>query len=171
MGAPSSSLIAEIFLRHFEYQQLAHLAHTHKITHYWRYVDDILIIYDPNHTNIQAITHNFNIIHPKLQFTADCEKDNTLNYLDITLHKTPIGIKTSIYRKPTFTDTIIPYTSNHPAQHKYAAIRHLYDRLNTYNLGKEEKEHEENTIQNILHNNSFPIKHLKPRTHTDKTQS
>ena len=40
----------------------------------------------------------------------------------------------AIYRKPTFTDTIIPFNSNHPTQHKYAAVRHLYNRLNTYNL-------------------------------------
>jgi len=34
--------------------------------------------------------------------------DNTLNYLDISIHRTPTKWKTSIYRKPTFTDTINP---------------------------------------------------------------
>ena len=74
-------------------------------------------------------------------------------------------MKTSIYRKPTFTDTIIPYTSNHPTQHKYATVKFLYNRLNTYDLEKEEHEHELNIIH-ILHNNSFPIKHQKPQIHT-----
>ena len=52
---------------------------------------------------------------------------------------------------------IIPYTSNHPTQHKFAAVRFLYNRLNSYQLQPAEYRREENTIHNILHNNSFPI--------------
>jgi hypothetical protein len=95
---------------------------------------------------------------------AETERDNTLNYLVISIHRTPTGIKTSIYSKPTFTDTIILYTSNHPTQHKYATVKFLYNRLSTYDLEKE--EHELNIIHNILHNNSFPIKHQNPQIHT-----
>ena len=35
----------------------------------------------------------------------------------ISIHRTPTDIKTSIYRKPTFTDTIIPYSSNNPTHY------------------------------------------------------
>jgi len=101
---------------------------------YCRYVDDILLTYDSNQTSIQMILEDFNALHPKLQFTAELEKDINLNYLDISLHRTPTDIKTSTYRKPTFTDTIIPYTSNHPTHHKYAAVRFLHNRLVAYNL-------------------------------------
>jgi hypothetical protein len=41
MGAPSSGLIAEIFLQHTEH---LHLAHKHHILNYCRYVDDIILI-------------------------------------------------------------------------------------------------------------------------------
>jgi len=85
-----------------------------------------------------------------------------INYLDITIHGTPTDWKMSIYRMPTFTDTIIPYTSNHPTQHKFAAIRFLYNRLNTYNLLTEDYKQEEQIIHNILENNSFPIRPQKP---------
>jgi hypothetical protein len=44
-----------------------------------------------------------------------------------------------IHRKPTFTDTLIPYSSNHPTQHKYAAMRFLYNKLSTYLLQKKKK--------------------------------
>jgi hypothetical protein len=64
------------------------------------------------------------------------------------------------------TDTIIPCTSNHPTQHKYAAVKFLYNRLNTYNLQGDEYKREEN----IMHSNSFPIHpqksaNLKPGKH------
>jgi hypothetical protein len=116
MGAPSSGLIAEIFLQHVEH---SHLIHKHKIINYCRYVADILLIFDSNHTNIQKIMNNFNFLHPKLQFMAETEKDHTLNYLDISICRTPTSMRTAIFRKPTFTDTIIPFTSNHPTHHKY----------------------------------------------------
>jgi len=105
---------------------------------YLRYVDDILLIYDSTQTNIQAILEDFNSIHPNLTFTGETEHENMLSFLDITIHKTPRNIKISIYRKPTSTDTIIPYTSNHSPQHKYSAIRFLYNRLNSYHLEKHE---------------------------------
>ena len=91
------------------------------------------------------------------------EENSTINYLDITIQKTPTSWRTAIYRKPTFTDTIIPYTSNHHTQHKYAAVKFLYNWLNTYNLLADEYQQEEDTTHSILYNNSFPVRPQKPR--------
>jgi hypothetical protein len=164
MGAPSSGLIAVFFLQHLEHHHLPHLSTKHRVINCFWYVDDILLIYDANHTDIHSILNDFNAIHQKMRFTAETETDKKLNYLDITIHRTPQSWKTSIYRKPTFTDSIIPYTANHPTQHKYAAVRFLYNRLNTYDLQDDEYKTEENTIHNILYNNSFPIHSHKPPT-------
>jgi hypothetical protein len=171
MGAPSSGLISEIFLQHMEQTHMTHVADKHKIIEYFRYVDDILLIYDSNHTDIQEILTDFNTIHPNLKFTAETESDNRINYLDITIHRTPTDWKISIYRKPTFTDTIIPYTSNHPTQHKFAAIRFLYNRLNTYDLPTEEYKQEEQIIHNILSKNSFPAHPQKAPNLRQKKQT
>jgi hypothetical protein len=130
VSAPSSGLIAELFLQHLEHSHLPRITQKHRLINYCRYVDDIFLIFDPEHTNIQKILEDFNSLHPKLHFTAEVEKDHTFNYLDTSRHRGPTNIRTSIYRKPTSTDTIIPFNSNHPAQHKYAAIMYLYNRLN-----------------------------------------
>jgi len=162
MGAPSSSIISEIFLQHTEHTHLPRLTQKHKQVNYFRYIDDVLLICDSQHTDIHSLLHDFISVHPNLQFTQEVEQNNTLNCMDITIHKTPMNIKISVYRKPTFTDTIIPYTSNHPTQHKYAAVRFLYNLLDAYQLHTAEYQHEENIFQNILHNNSFPILPRKP---------
>jgi hypothetical protein len=128
---------------------------------YFRSVDDILLIFYSNHTDIQEILSEFNTIYQNLKFTAETETENKINYLDINIHRTHTDWKISIYRKPTFTDTIIPYTSNHPTQHKVTAIRFLCNRLNTYYLVTEAYKQEVQIIQNILVNNSFRI---RPRT-------
>jgi hypothetical protein len=138
------------------------LTNKHKITGYFRYVDDILIIYDPIHSDIHNILHDFNKIHPNLIFTAEQEKYHEPNILDITIHKTPNSWEFAVHRKPTFTDTIIPNDSNHPHQHKYATTRFLYNRLHTYNIQGDHLKTETSTITNILQNNGFPIQPPKP---------
>jgi len=158
MGASSSGIISEIFLQHFEHSHLHILAHKHKLVNYFRYVDDVLLICDALHNDIHTILSDFNSFHPNLQFTKETEHNKKLNYLDITIHKTPTSVNIGVFRKPTITDTMIPYTYNHLPQHKYAAIRFLYNRLNSYQLHKTEYQREENIIQNFLHNNSFSLR-------------
>ena len=46
MGSPISSLIAEIFLQHYEDVNIKQLMNMKSIALYVRYVDDILVIYD-----------------------------------------------------------------------------------------------------------------------------
>ena len=51
MGSPISSLIAEIFLQHYEDANIKQLLDMKSITLYVRYIDDILIIYDTTKLN------------------------------------------------------------------------------------------------------------------------
>jgi hypothetical protein len=141
---------------------------THFIN-YCRYVDDILIIFDSNYSNIQEILDDFNSLHPKLQFMAETEKDHTLNFLDISTHRTPTNMRTATFRKPTFTDTIIPFASNHPAHHKYATIKLLYNRLDNYNLQQEEylqelKHYSQHSTQQLLSDRTTQTPPPPPKT-------
>jgi hypothetical protein len=86
MGAPSSGLIAEFFLQNTENVHLARLSQKHKIIDYFRCMDDILLISDSNHADIQTILTDFNVLHPNLQFTVEVERDNTINYLKRRFH-------------------------------------------------------------------------------------
>ena len=89
MGVPTSGIIAEFFLQHLEDTHLTHLSKKHKIAAYFPYVDDIVLIYDSHHTDISNIKNYFNKIHPNMKFTAETESNNRINYLDITIHRTP----------------------------------------------------------------------------------
>jgi hypothetical protein len=109
MGAPTSGLLAEFFLQHLEHIHILLLSDTHNIVRHFGYVDDILIIYDTNHSDVHNILDDFNTIHPKLKFTAEQETNSQINFLDITIHRTLTNWEFAVYRKPTFTDTIIPY--------------------------------------------------------------
>jgi hypothetical protein len=112
---------------------------------------------------MQSILHDFNNIHPNLNFTFESETYNSLNYLDIAIHRTNTNLNFHIFRKPTFTDSINPQDTCHPPppEHKNAAIRYLYNRLHTYDLSKEAKANELNTILNIMHNKKYPPQTFK----------
>ena len=56
----------------------------HNIKGYYRYVDDILIVYTDTTTNIHTVLDEFNSITPKLEFTLEEEQNDKINFLDFT---------------------------------------------------------------------------------------
>jgi len=67
-----------------------------------------LLIYDPDYTDIQDVTNDFDSLHPNLKFTTELETNNKLNYLDITIHRTPNTLE-----KLNIQETHL-YKLNHP---------------------------------------------------------
>jgi len=83
MGSPLSNDITEIFLQYHEQILLKHLMENRTIEYYTRYVDDIFIIYNTEHTNMETISHYINSIHPNLTFTPTQEHHKTISFLDL----------------------------------------------------------------------------------------
>jgi len=54
-GSPSFSRLPEIFLQYTVLNYIVYLARKHKLLRYFRYVDDIMIIYDQYATNLNVI--------------------------------------------------------------------------------------------------------------------
>jgi hypothetical protein len=71
MGAPTSSLLSEIFIQYLEHNYILRTLTKHNIIACYRYVDDILIVYNCENTNINATLLEFNSLHYKLQFTIE----------------------------------------------------------------------------------------------------
>ena len=155
MGAPTSPTLSEIYLQYMENIHLYKILNKNNIIGYFRYVDDILIIYNQDLTDIDQVLDEFNYTLPTLKFTMENECNNAINFLDINIHKGIDKFNFNIYRKPTTTDTIIPQDSCHPLQHKYATINYFINRMNNYHLNTQRKEQEINTVKQILVNNNF----------------
>jgi hypothetical protein len=155
MGAPTSAILAETFIQFLEHNIIYKILEKHHIIDYYRYVDDILIIYNSEHTNIYNTLQEFNTAHHNLKFTLETETQNTINYLDITINKQQDKLTFGIYRKPTTTNSIIHNSSCHPNEHKRSAITYLNNRMNTYHLTPENKAQEYTIIKEILTNNGY----------------
>ena len=169
MGAPSSSILSKIHLQFFQNTHIYDILLQHQIIGYFRYIDDILIVYNSN-TDIHKVLNQFNSISPTLTFTIETGQNKCINFLDITICKDQ-KISFKIYRKPIATDIIIPKDSNHPPEHKQAVVRFLSTewRLITYPLDNTDKEAEYNAIKQILINNKYNMKVLDKTIQTITT--
>jgi len=126
MGSPPSGTIAEVFLQHLEHIYIGPLIETKRILFYtsYRYIDDILIIYDTETTNHDYLTQYTNTMHTNLQFNPTLESNGYINFLDLTIIRRNTHIEIDIYQKPTTTDTTIHFTSTYPNEQKLAAYRY-----------------------------------------------
>lgn len=75
MGAPTS-VFSEIFLQFIEHTVIFDILIKQHVVGYFRYVDDILIIYDSKITDIKNVLDNFNGMHYLQKFTLEEENDN-----------------------------------------------------------------------------------------------
>jgi hypothetical protein len=157
MGAPTSAILAETYIQYMEHEQIYPILIKHKIIGYFRFVDDILVIYDHRKTNIDNTLIEFNKQQTNINFTIEKEEHNCINFLDLTIHRKKTKLEFSIYRKHTQTDIIIPNDSCHPHEHKIVSINYLTNRLHVYPLTKEAKIRGLETIKNTLHNNKYNI--------------
>jgi hypothetical protein len=155
MGAPTSATLSEIYVQYLEHTAISDALLQHKITGYYRYVDDILLVYDTRHTDINNVFSHFNTINKGIQITLEQEQNNSIHFLDLTITRTNNSFQFKIYRKPTTTDAINPADSCHPAEHKMSAIRYLCNRHETYMTKIQENQKENKIIKHILRTNKY----------------
>jgi hypothetical protein len=86
-------------------------------------VDDILIVYNCEHTIINTTRSEFNNLHRKVQFITENESNNKVNLLDFTIKRTHEHLQFGIYTEPTATDILINGNSCHPIEHKMSGVK------------------------------------------------
>jgi hypothetical protein len=87
MGSPMSSILSEMYLQYKECTDIYDILQRNSIIEYFRYVADILIVYDRMRMNIDGVLDSFNCIMPTMMFAMEKEGDNTINFLDIAIKK------------------------------------------------------------------------------------
>lgn len=99
------------------------------VFHWARYVDDIFCIWVGNDTQLDLFLKFINSFHQQLQFTIETESQNTINFLDLTISKEQQTLHFQIYRKPTFTDTVIHAQSRQSMSIKLSSFHSMVNHL------------------------------------------
>lgn len=121
MGTKWSPHYADIHMAQFEKQALAKCAD--KPFLYFRYLDDIFIIWQHGRQAFSKFLHIFNSNQPPIKFKATIH-ENSIDFLDTTIYKNPKdpnSILTKVFFKSTDIHQLLEKTSFHP-KHTFAGI-------------------------------------------------
>jgi hypothetical protein len=143
----------------------------------------LLIIYDQNRTDENIIHNMVNGIDKQLEFKISMEENKTIGFLDLSINRNANNVNLSIYRKPTYMDITIHFTSNHPYDHKLAVFTYYeyINRMITMPITEQAARQEWNKIITMARNNGYPeqivyslrnklITNMNRRTKTQPTQ-
>jgi hypothetical protein len=81
--------------------------------------------------------HSFYLTHASIKYNLEVEHEGSINFPDLKIHSHSDEISIGVYRKPTFTDEIIPAQSNQIMQHKISGFKYMLDRANKLPMSKE----------------------------------
>ena len=155
MGSPISPLFADMVMDDLESDCLRILKDSHNCSFlfYYRYTDDTILCVQKK--QIDLIINTFNSYHQNLQFTHELQKNNLINFLDMTLISSDNHIITNWFQKPTASGRFINYFSNHPPQQKKNIVYNLIDRAILLSY---ESFHRANLkkVEQLLINNEYP---------------
>jgi len=125
MGSPLSPMVADLIMQHLKSSILSDLSYNPIF--YYRYVDDIVLSVPSSQLN--NLLKKFNSFHQRLRFTMEIERDNRLNFLDLTIIKQNNFLIFDWFQKPTFSGRFLNFHSHHPFTHKRGTMYSLVDRV------------------------------------------
>jgi len=77
-----------------------------------------------------------------LEFKISTEEHSVTNYLVLSINRNTNNMELCIYRKPTYIDITIPFSSNHPYGHKLAASSYYINRMLIMPISEEVRKQE-----------------------------
>jgi len=156
MGSPISPLVADIFMNYLERKIFESNNENLKYIKYWyRYVDDILCLWTGSMDQLNEFLIFINNIHKNIKFTLEIDMNHSINFLDLKITIENNRHVFGIFRKPTFTDTIIPSNSRHDISQKMSYFHSVINRLINIPVTENEFQKELLIIKQIANNNGY----------------
>lgn len=155
MGNPLSGMLADVLLNKMENKLIKDLENKDPEIKWWRYVDDVWVLYNSKKITSEEILESCNKMNTKLEFTKEDEVDGILNYLDVKVVRKNDSFMTGVYRKNTTTSHTLHSKGNHPEQHKRAAFNAYIHRAINIPNNEEERNKEMRIIKQIAKDNEY----------------
>ena len=77
---------------------------------WWRYIDDIFMIWQHGEEKLKEFLKILNSCHPTIKFTAEYSLDK-VNFLDVEVIRSGNKLLTDLYIKPTDTNQYLEFSS------------------------------------------------------------
>ena len=107
MGPPLGPSLANAFLSYHEKNWFLNSSQQgFKPVFYWRYVDNIFILFKLN-DYVKYLQEFLNSCHISMSFSMETERQNKFSFLDIEVIREQGKFSIAIYRKPTLLECIV----------------------------------------------------------------
>ena len=126
VGTRMAPCYANIFMAELEENLLS--SYPFKPLVYYRYIDDIFIIWTQSLDLLHNFINSINKQHSNIIFTSNIST-TSINFLDVTIDPDLGHITINIYTKPTDTPAFPSYNSFHPRHIKQSIIYSQFLRL------------------------------------------
>ena len=80
---------------------------------WWRYIDDIFLIWEHGKENFLKFLDSLNNCHPTIKFKAECISKDRVNFLDVDVIRCGERLTTDLYVKPTDSHQYLHASSCH----------------------------------------------------------
>ena len=82
---------------------------------WWRYIDDIFMIWEHGEDSLKKFIHHLNNIHPNIKFETPPKYSKvSVDFLDVTVTRVGDCLKTDLFTKSTDTHQFLEFSSCHP---------------------------------------------------------
>lgn len=154
MGLSLACTIADIFLTKMFKESLTKLSFKPKFVK--TFIDDIISTAPEKKITEVLTTFNCFDVDRKLEFTEEIEKDNKINFLDMTsIHMNNHKVKTNWSTKETTSERILNYLSTHPPKIKERVAMKLANKVLSLSDPIFKRRNIER-IKSILTKNNYP---------------
>ena len=129
MGTRMAPSYANLFMGRFEQHAIANALHKPLI--WWRFIDDIFLIWTEGEEHLKHFISHLNSIHPYIKFTHEYSNSphQTLPFLDVQVHLSNNHIETDLHTKPTDKHQYLLKTTCHPSHTKQTIPFSLFLRI------------------------------------------
>jgi len=118
MGTRMAPSYANLSFAKFEIDALTHAPHQPHT--WWRFIDDIFIIWTHTEDELRTFITYLNNIHPTIKFTSS-HSATSISFLDVKVSLSQFGVvETDLHTKPTDKQQDLLQSSCHPLHSKRA---------------------------------------------------
>lgn len=160
MGKSYAVSYANIFMSHLEDLLLDQFQL--KPSTWWRYIDDVFLVWPHSLTEWETFLDKLNTLHPTITFEGGISR-RSVNFLDTTVYWDTITkrLHHTIYWKPTDTHSLLSPISYHPQATRNAVISNAYLRVLRLCSTPETTEQFLKQLTSRLLTNQYPKKALR----------
>ena len=163
MGKKFAPHYADIYMAEWEREALAKCPKKPLV--YFRYLDDIFIVWEHSLDDFHTFFAILNSHHPSITLTYEISP-TSVNFLDVTIFKGPnfhlLGtFDTKVYVKPTDTHELLHKTSYHPRHTFRGIVKSQFQRFWRICTQREDFDDSVNSLIDVLLTRGYNLKFLR----------